>query len=161
MAIPANIEERKSFIIGIKYNSIQGLRVHNFITTTEDRLSGHPSWEQCKDLFYATLYDALLNAFNLGFTSDEVMTILSKRVPEYKDQLYIPEYGEKWMLSLFYDLKYTGDINSVISALKMETGWDNQGYAVAYATGVIKSNPATTKEKKSSKYKNNWKLGVS
>lgn len=143
-----------------KYNSIQGLRVNNFITTTEDRLSGHPSWEQCKDLFYATLYDALLNAFNLGFKPDEIITILNKRTPEYKDQLYIPEYGEHWMISLFYDLKYTGDINSVISALKMETGWTNQGFAIAYATGVIKSNPATSKEKKSSKYKGNWKLGI-
>ena len=144
-----------------KYNAIQGLRVHNFITITEDRLAGHPSWEQCKDLFYATLYDALLNAFNLGMTPDEILTILSKRSPEYKDQLYIPEYGEKWMLSLFYDLKYNGDFNSVISALKMETGWDNPTYAVAYRTGVIKENPATTKEKKSSIYKKNWKLGVS
>lgn len=138
-----------------KYSALQGLRVHNFITITEDRLAGHPSWEQCKDLFYATLYDALLNAFNLGFTPDEIMTILSKRSPEYKDQLYIPEYGEKWIIALFSDLKYDGDINSVISALKMETGWDNSTFAVAYRTGVIKENPATTKEKNSSIYKKN------
>lgn len=144
-----------------KYNAIQGLRVHNFITVTEDRLAGHPSWEQCKDLFYATLYDALLNAFNLGFTPDEVMTILAKRSPEYKDELYKPEYGEKWMLSLFYDLKYTGDFSSVISVLKMETGWESDDFAIAYRTGVIKENPATTKEKKTSIYKKNWKLGVS
>lgn len=145
-----------------KYNAIQGLRVYNFISITEDRLKGHPSWEQCKDLFYSTLYDALLNAFNnLGLTPDEVMTILARRTPEYKDELYIPEYGEKWMLSLFYDLKYTGDFSSVISALKMETGWQGDDFAIAYRTGVIKENPATTKEKRSSKYKKNWKLGVS
>ena len=137
-----------------KYKSVQEVKVATFIDTVEDRLAGHPSWEQCKDLFYATLYDALLNAFdNLHIKAEELEEILNKRKPEYKDQLYIPEYGERWVLGLFNDLKYNGDISSVISALKGDTGWTSSDYRRAYWTGRIKENIALTSEKKKSEYK--------
>lgn len=137
-----------------KYRTIQDIEISNFIDIVEDRLAGHPSWEQCKDLFYATLYDALLNAFNnLGMTPEEVKAILNKRKPEYKDQLYIPEYGERWIIAIFSDLKYNGNISSVISALKADTGWSGADYRRAYWTGRIKENPATSSEKKGSAYR--------
>lgn len=137
-----------------KYRTIQDLEISNFIDIVEDRLAGHPSWEQCKDLFYATLYDALLNAFNtLGMKPEDVKAILNKRKPDYKDQLYIPEYGERWLIALFSDLKYDGDISSVISALKSDTGWTASDYRRAYWTGRIKENPATSSEKKGSAYR--------
>lgn len=137
-----------------KYKSVNELKVATFIDTVEDRLAGHPSWEQCKDLFYATLYDALLNAFdNLHIKPEELEEILNKRKPEYKDQLYIPEYGERWIMGLFNDLKYNGDISSVISVLKSDTGWSSADYRRAYWTGRIKENSATTHEKKKSEYK--------
>lgn len=137
-----------------KYKSVQEIKVGTFIDTVEDRLAGHPSWEQCKDLFYATLYDALLNAFdNLHIKAEEIQEILNKRKPDYKDQLYIPEYGERWIIGLFNDLKYEGDISSVISALKADTGWTSADYRRAYWTGRIKENTATTTEKKKSEYK--------
>lgn len=137
-----------------KYKSVKELKVATFIDTVEDRLGGHPSWEQCKDLFYATLYDALLNAFdNLHIKVEEIEEILNKRKPDYRDQLYIPEYGERWIIGLFNDLKYVGDISSVISALKADTGWTGEDYRRAYWTGRIKENTATTTEKKKSEYK--------
>lgn len=137
-----------------KYKSIKELRVTTFIDTVEDRLAGHPSWEQCKDLFYTALYDALLNAFdNLHMEVKEIEAILNKRKPDYKDQLYIPEYGERWIISLFSDLKYDGDISSVISALKADTGWTGADYRRAYWTGRIKENTATSSEKRQSEYK--------
>lgn len=137
-----------------KYKSIKELRVTTFIDTVEDRLAGHPSWEQCKDLFYTALYDALLNAFdNLHMKVEEIEGILNKRKPDYKDQLYIPEYGERWIIALFSELKYVGDISSVISALKADTGWTGADYRRAYWTGRIKENTATTSEKKKSEYK--------
>ena len=137
-----------------KYRTIQDLEISTFIDIVEDRLAGHPSWEQCKDLFYATLYDALLNAFNnLGMKSEDIKAILNKRKPEYKDQLYIPEYGERWIIALFNDLKYGGDISSVISALKSDTGWTGADYRRAYWTGRIKENPATSTEKRKSEYR--------
>lgn len=137
-----------------KYKSIKELRVTTFIDTVEDRLAGHPSWEQCKDLFYTALYDALLNAFdNLHMDVDEIETILNKRKPDYKDQLYIPEYGERWIISLFGELKYDGDISSVIAALKTDTGWTGADFRRAYWTGRIKENMATSTEKKKSEYK--------
>ena len=137
-----------------KYKTIQDLEISNFIDIVEDRLAGHPSWEQCKDLFYSTLYDALLNAFNnLGMKPEDVKAILNKRKPDYKDQLYIPEYGERWIIALFSDLKYDGDISSVISALKSDTGWTGADYRRAYWTGRLKENPATSSEKKGSAYR--------
>lgn len=137
-----------------KYKSIKELRVTTFIDTVEDRLSGHPSWEQCKDLFYTELYDALLNAFdNLHMEVEEIETILNKRKPDYKDQLYIPEYGERWIISLFSELRYDGDVSSVIAALKADTGWTGADYRRAYWTGRIKENTATSTEKKKSEYK--------
>lgn len=137
-----------------KYKTIQDLEISNFIDIVEDRLAGHPSWEQCKDLFYSTLYEALLIAFNnLGMKPEDVKAILNKRKPDYKDQLYIPEYGERWVIALFSDLKYDGDISSVISALKSDTGWTGADYRRAYWTGRLKENPATSSEKKGSAYR--------
>lgn len=137
-----------------KHKSVQEIKVGTFIDTVEDRLGGHPNWEQCKDLFYATLYDAMLNAFdNLHIKAEEIQEILNKRKPEYRDQLYIPEYGERWIIGLFNDLKYNGDISSVISALKADTGWTSADYRRAYWTGRIKENIALTTEKKKSEYK--------
>ena len=129
------------------------LKVSIFLDAIDACLHGHPSWEMAKSLFYEHLYDALNEAISNGMSSDELQAILAKHTPEYADQLYLPEYAEKWILSLFGDLGYTGNISDLISTIKSETGWSDLDLRRGYWTKAIASNPATSKEKSKSKWK--------
>lgn len=129
------------------------LQVSIFLDAIDACLHGHPTWEMAKALFYEHLYDALNEAISNGMSSDELQAILAKHTPEYADQLYLPEYAEKWVLSLFGDLGYTGNISGLITTLKSETGWSDLDLKRGYWTGAIASNPATSQEKSKSKWK--------
>lgn len=129
------------------------LKVSIFLDAIDACLHGHPSWEMAKALFYEHLFDALNEAISNGMSSDELEAILAKHTPEYADQLYLPEYAERWVLSLFGDLGYTGNISDLITTLKSETGWSDLDLRRGYWTGAITSNPATSKDKSKSKWK--------
>lgn len=129
------------------------LQVSIFLDAVDACLDGHPSWEMAKVLFYEHLYDALNEAISNDVSSDELQAILAKHTPEYADQLYLPEYAERWVLSLFGDLGYTGNISDLITTLKSETGWSDLDYRRGYWTGAITSNPATSQDKSKSKWK--------
>lgn len=129
------------------------LKVNTFLDAVDMCLEGHPSWEMAKALFYEHLYEALNEAISKGMSSDEIQAILAKHTPEYADQLYLPEYAERWILSLFGDLGYTGNISDLISTIKSETGWSDQDFRRGYWTKAITSNPATSRDKSKSKWK--------
>lgn len=129
------------------------LKVNTFLDAVDMCLEGHPSWEMAKALFYEHLYEALNEAISKGMSGNEIQTILAKHTPEYADQLYLPEYAERWILSLFGDLGYTGNISDLISTIKSETGWSDQDFRRGYWTKAITSNPATSRDKSKSKWK--------
>ena len=129
------------------------IKVGTFLDAVDACLHGHPSWEMAQALFYEHLYDALNEAISNGMSGDDIQAILAKHTPEYADQLYLPEYAERWVLSLFGDLGYTGNISDLITTLKSETGWSELDYRRAYWTGAITNNPATSKDKSESKKK--------
>lgn len=133
--------------------SINEIQINSFLNAIERCLEGHPSWEMAKTLFYEYLYEALNEAISKGMSGDEIQAILAKHTPEYADQLYLPEYAERWILSLFGDLGYTGNISDLISTIKSETGWSDLDYRRGYWTNAITSNPATSQDKSNSKWK--------
>lgn len=127
------------------------LKVGTFLDAVDACLHGHPSWEMAQALFYEHLYDALNEAISNGMSSKAIQAVLEKHTPEYADQLYLPEYAERWILSLFGDLGYTGNISDLISTIKSETGWSELDYRRAYWTKAIRNNPATSEDKSKSK----------
>lgn len=129
------------------------IKVGTFLDAVDACLHGHPSWEMAQALFYEHLYDALNEAISNGMSGDDIQAILAKHSPEYADQLYLPEYAERWVLSLFGDLGYTGNISDLITTLKSETGWSDLDYRRAYWTKAITNNPATSNDKSESKWK--------
>lgn len=133
--------------------SINEIQINSFLNAIDSCLEGHPSWEMAKTLFYEHLYEALNEAISNGMSGDKLQAILAKHTPEYADQLYLPEYAERWILSLFGELGYTGNISDLISTIKSETGWSDLDYRRGYWTNAITSNPATSADKSSSKWK--------
>ena len=136
------------------YYNVSNIYISTFLNSVDNSLRNHPSYEQAKYALYNALELAISNVVNNNLlTNDEIKDIIKYHEPHDEDQLYLPVRATRWIMSLFNSLKYYGaEVNEVIELYNASTGWTSQDFAIAYATGVLKSNTSTAKQRKYSKW---------